>query len=213
MPITTISFDLGGVVVTWDPAKIVANFIKSPRRQAQILEGIFHHPDWAEKDRGLVPEAELEKRFGARTGLTQAEVRRLLDAARESLSLKTDTVAWMDELRGQGFRLFGLSNMPQDHYRYLRERFDFWERFEGLLISSDIAWVKPEPEIFEQFLSRFNLHPLDCIFIDDSQANINAAGELGIRGIRFTDTHQARDSLAVLLAAGNFRSPNKKEEP
>ncbi len=185
-------FDLGGVLVEWKPDQIARGFTADPALQKSILENIFHHPDWVEKDRGSLTAGELEVRFAARTGLPAVEIRRLMAQVRAALELKNSTLAWIQELKQEGFPLYCLSNMPPDHEAYLRERYDFWGLFDGIVTSHRVGLVKPEPEIFRHLLRTYKLDPQTCVFIDDGQANIRVAGEIGIHGVHFTGIEEAR---------------------
>jgi putative hydrolase of the HAD superfamily len=198
MPLPHLIFDLGGVLVAWDPAAIARTFTPDPALQARLLADIFQHPDWAERDRGVTPAAELHVRFAARAGLPPAEMDRLMHIVRGSLTLLPDTAAWLRELHARGHRLFCLSNMPQDHYQSLRAAYDFWDVFEGIVISGAVGLIKPEAAIFTHLLGAFGLDAADCIFIDDVAKNIAAAGRLGMRGIQFTEIAQARAELERL---------------
>jgi putative hydrolase of the HAD superfamily len=192
-------FDLGGVLVEWQPARIARNFSADPALQQSILEGIFRHPDWVEKDRGSLSVPELEKRFSARTQLAPDEIRRLMVQVRASLQLKADTLAWIRELKASGFPLYCLSNMPSDHEAYLRQRYDFWALFDGIVTSNRVGMVKPEPGIFLHLLQAFGLDPQNCVFIDDGPANIEIAQSLGIHGIHFKGAAGARRAFERIL--------------
>jgi len=199
MSIANIIFDLGGVVVEWNPQGIVDGFTNDPKLAGTLLESIFDHPDWAEKDRVSYSVAELVQRFAQRTGLSEDQIEKLMLAVRDSLILMPETLPLMDELRAQGYPLFCLSNMPVEHYQHLTKIYDFWDKFAGIVISGQAKMVKPEPEIYQYLLNTYQLEPSTCIFIDDSPPNIEAAQSLGINGIVFTDVQSCRQELRTML--------------
>ena len=198
-----IIFDLGGVVIEWDPAEIVRSFTPDPSLGESLLRNIFHHPDWVKKDRGSLSAEALVGRFALRTGLSAAEIERLMALVRASLHLKNDTLAWIHELKTEGFPLYCLSNMPSDHEAYLRQRYGFWDLFDGIVTSNRVGLVKPEPEIFRHLLEAHGLDPEKCVFIDDWEANIQVAGTFGIRGIQFRNVPDARRQFEQLLRSNH----------
>lgn len=200
MSIQNIIFDLGGVLIDWDPRGIVQKFSADPVVQEGIVREVFDHSDWADKDRGDLTNAEAKLRFVARTGLSADEIDRLMQILLEMLLLKEPTLRLMDELKEQGYPLYCLSNMPVDHYDYLRQKYDFWDRFEGIVISGAVRMVKPEPRIYEYTLREYQLDPAVTVFIDDSPKNIEVAQTFGIQGIVFSDVEDCRKKLEQLVA-------------
>jgi len=199
LSIQNIIFDLGGVLIEWNPAKVVHRFTTDPKARSILMQEIFKHPDWAEKDRGGILEAEAIARFAQRTGFPETKIKSLMVAVNESLELKEDTFHLLNELFAQGYPLYCLSNLPGEHYAHLRSLYEFWDKFEGIVISGFVKMVKPEPEIYQYILDAYHLEPSTCIFIDDSPRNIEVARLLGINGIVFTDAQSCRQHLNTWL--------------
>jgi putative hydrolase of the HAD superfamily len=195
-----VIFDLGGVVIEWNPERILADYYADPEIRAIMKTALFLHPDWLQLDRGTLSEAELLVRVGGRTGRSAAELAGLLDAVRASLHAKTDTVALLEKLNARGVPLYCLSNMSSDTFQYLSVRYSFWGLFRGIVISGDIKMMKPEPEIFEFLLQRYGLSARDTIFVDDHAPNIEAARTLGIHTVWFKNAGQCEQALEELLA-------------
>jgi putative hydrolase of the HAD superfamily len=78
---------------------------------------------------------------------------------------------------------------------YLEQQYDIWEMFHGVVISSRIKTVKPEIEIYQHLLDKYQLRPAETIFIDDTEENLTAASSLGIQTIRFFDSTQCERAL------------------
>jgi putative hydrolase of the HAD superfamily len=199
MRIENIIFDLGGVLIEWDPEEIIRKFTGDQELGALLLRSVFNHPDWAEKDRGRYANAELIPRFAQRTGLSQTELESLMRTVLDSLVLMPDSLLLMDELISRGYPLYCLSNMPVEHYEHLRAKYNFWGKFNGLVISGLVKMVKPEPKIYQYLLKEFQLPASTCVFIDDSPINIEVAQKVGMMGIVFTDVQSCRQSLNALL--------------
>jgi putative hydrolase of the HAD superfamily len=196
-----VIFDLGGVVIEWNPDRILASYYADPEVRTIMKTALFLHPDWLQLDRGTLNEADLLARAAERTGRPAAELRGLLDAVRESLHAKTETVALLEKLSARGVPLYCLSNMSADIFAYLRERHSFWGVFRGIVISGDIRMVKPEREIFEFLLQRYGLVAAQTVFVDDNAPNIEAARDLGIHPVWFKDARQCELELEEFLAS------------
>jgi putative hydrolase of the HAD superfamily len=197
--VRNVIFDLGGVVLDWNPAAIVARFESVPERQAALRHALFGHADWRMFDRGALTEPELIQRLQVRLGATQAEVDAILDAIRNSLVEKTETLELLRELQGQGTPLYCLSNMPASIYTHLRQRHNFWDAFSGIVISGEIQMMKPEPEVFMHLLDTFGLRAQESVFIDDLPANVESARQVGLHAICFKDAAQCRRELDQIL--------------
>jgi putative hydrolase of the HAD superfamily len=198
--VKNVIFDLGGVVLEWNPDRILAGFYADPEMRAIMKTALFLHPDWLELDRGTLSEADLLARAAGRTGRPAAELNGLFDAIRESLHTKPDTVALLEKLSARKVPLYCLSNISSDMFAYLRARHSFWGASRGIVISGDIRMTKPEAQIFEFLLQRYGLVAAQTAFVDDNAPNIEAARELGIHSVWFKNAQQCELELEKLLA-------------
>jgi putative hydrolase of the HAD superfamily len=198
--VKSVIFDLGGVVIEWNPDRILESYYADPESRAYMKKHLFQHPDWLELDRGTMHETELLQRAGVRTGREAAEVNGLFHAVRESLQVKPETVALLERLHGRGVPLYCLSNISADIFEYLRKRHSFWHVFKGIVISGAIKMIKPEPEIFHHLLGLYRLKAGETAFVDDNAPNIEAAKALGIHTVWFKNAGQCEAELETLLA-------------
>ena len=132
----------------------------------------------------------------ARTGLSCPEIERLLTAVPRFLTPIEATIELIRQLSNTTNELFVLSNMHLASIAYLEQRHKIWDLFDGVVISSRIQMVKPEPQIYEHLLERYKLAPAETIFIDDTEMNLVAAAAKGIQTIRFFDSGQCKQALA-----------------
>lgn len=193
-----IVFDLGGVVFNWQPDAIIRSIFEDTDTQNLVRKKIFDHSDWVELDRGGIGLEQAIDRGAARTGLPAEDIERLLGAVPRFLTPIEETVELIHELSSTRNRLFVLSNMHLASIAYLEQRHTFWDVFDGIVISSRIKMVKPEIQIYEHLLNRYQLKPGDTVFIDDLQENLAAASSIGIQAIRFTNSAKCRRALADL---------------
>ena len=194
-----VVFDIGGVVVEWQPARIAATVFDDADRQQLVTTEVFAHADWISVDRGDLDHAEAIVRTARRTGLRESDLTRLFNAVPPSLKPVPATLELIAEVASE-HRVFALSNMGQVGYDYLKREYDLWSLFEGAVVSCLVNRVKPEPEIFDCLLNRYALKAAETVFIDDTAENIDAARALGIRAIHFQTTTQCRTELAAMLA-------------
>lgn len=189
-----IIFDLGRVVVSWDPVGIVRS-VRGEHGAEQLAERLFNHPDWLEVDRGTLSLHTMARQAQGRTGLSMAENLAILQAVPSSLVPDPAMVALIEELHGAGHPLYALSNMGHASIDWLEQHQSFWRFFSGKVVSARVRMMKPESDIYRYLLVSFDLAPSDCLFIDDSPANVAAAEALGLRGLVFTDPARCRDHL------------------
>jgi putative hydrolase of the HAD superfamily len=198
--VRNVVMDLGGVLLEWNPDHLLTRFEPDPVLRGQLRASIFGH-DWQLFDRGRVTEAELLVRLVRCTGQTRELLVEIVEAVRESLREKPETVALVRALQQRGFDIYCLSNMPGPIYEHLRRRHAFWDVFRGIVVSGEIQLMKPEPEIYRHLLERFGLQPAESVFIDDLQANVDAAKGVGLHAIRFQNASQCQQDFDELLNA------------
>ena len=191
-------FDLGGVVVRWDPDAIVAGVFSDPAMRAKVKRAVFEDADWLELDRGTLGREEAIRRAAQRTGIEEEEIKRLLHAVPPSLALFPDTVDLLYRLKRKGHPLYCLSNMHFASIEYLEQTHTFWDVFEGRVISCRLQLCKPEAGIYEHLLETYGLEAEKTLFIDDVQKNLDAAAKLGIKTLRFENAAQCERELRKL---------------
>lgn len=193
-----IVFDLGGVVVTWEPETIIAKVFSKDDSRQQAHKEIFNHKDWVDLDRGVLDEKDAINRATARTGFSKSIVERLFRQVPISLVLIPETLELIKYLKDKGHRLFVLSNMHKASIKYLEQEYSFWDVFEGRVISCRIKMVKPDAKIYRYLLNRYKLLVEKTIFIDDSATNIQAASKIGITTIQFKNANQCKLELSSM---------------
>lgn len=198
---TAVVFDFGGVLFRWQPERLLGELL--PQRVASAADArhwmaqIFqdYGGDWGDFDRGTVEPAVLVQRIARRTGLTEAEVQRVVDAVPHELQPQPQTVALLRRLHAVGHPLFFLSNMPAPYADHLQATHDFIALFGDGVFSARVHHNKPERAIYDLAAARFGRAPGELVFIDDHEPNIVAARALGWHGIHFVDIEQTTAAL------------------
>ena len=204
-----VVFDLGAVVVAWEPARILqAHFPeRAPTAEAAqaLARAFFHHEDWLAFDCGLRSVDEVVARTASRLGLPASTVHDMVAPLGERLDPIPDSVELLDELRtrrdsGEDIRLFYLSNMPVPYARALERRLPFFQWFDGGVFSGDVKRIKPNSEIYELLAWRHGFDPAQTLFIDDMAPNVEAARALGWHAIHCTTPKVLRAQVARYLS-------------
>ena len=199
-----IVFDFGGVLFTWQPHEFMARLLPeraSTPDAARALVGEFFESfggDWGEFDRGTIAAAPLAGRIAQRTGLSLAEVERVMHAIPQELTPIPGTVALMKRLHEQGHALYFLSNMPAPYADHLDAAHAFIGLFRDGIYSARVGLIKPEPEIFAHALGVFGIEAHDTLFIDDIAHNVAAARRAGWQALQFEHPQQCAAELARL---------------
>lgn len=191
-----VIFDLGNVVVTWDPVAIVRSVIEGPGA-VRLAEQLFAHADWVEVDRGTLTLDEAALRAIERTDVDADIIHAIYRAVAPSLLPLPQSVELLHSLKKQGHQLYALSNMGHVSADYLQQHGVFWPLFNDVIISARVGLVKPELAIYRHMLQQFGLRAEEAVFIDDSLPNVLAARELGLRAIHYLSHAQCLAELLV----------------
>jgi 2-haloacid dehalogenase len=181
-----IVFDLGGVLMDWDPYHLYCEKLGLDRR---VVDRFMKDVDFAgwnkEQDRGrsfAEATAELSARFPEYRELIYAYDEHYLDSLGGSIQ---PVVKILERLKKAGYPLFVLSNWPAEKFKLVRPRYPFFEWFDGIVISGEVGLVKPDRAIFDVLLERTGYPVGECLFIDDHFPNIEVARDLGFQTIQF----------------------------
>jgi 2-haloacid dehalogenase len=194
--LTTLIFDLGGVLIDWNPEYVFREVIPDADRRQFFFDHICTH-DWnVEQDAG--------RRIAVATQLLveqhpewESEIRAYYGRWEEMLGGPiVETVELLREIRDRGtHRLLALTNWSNETFPVALNRYDFLQWFEGIVVSGDEQTRKPFPDIYETLLSRYQVDPAQAVFIDDAIKNVQGAENIGIRGIHFQNAAGLRQTL------------------
>ena len=197
MATKAVVFDLGGVLIDWDPRYLYRKLLADEAAVEEFLATVCT-PEWnAEQDRGrpfAEGVAELVERHPEHAAAIAAYHERWPEMVAGDIP---GTVEVLAELRAAGVPLYALTNWSAETFAITRGRFEFLEWFDGLLVSGEERVTKPDPAIFQLLLDRFGLDPTATVFVDDSEANVAAARRLGFDAIGFTGHEELRRELVA----------------
>lgn len=188
--IDTIIFDLGGVLIDWNPEYVYLDVFNGDREKMKwFFDHICTH-DWNEnQDAGYSLAKATEERvalFPEHEELIRMYYGRWVEMLGEAIF---DTVNILDNLVSKKqHKIVALTNWSHETFPIALERFEFLHWFEGIVVSGEEKTRKPFKEIYETTLNRFNIKAEQSIFIDDNLRNIEAANALGINGVHFKNS-------------------------
>jgi len=195
--VNTIIFDLGGVLIDWNPEYVYLDAFNGDRKKMQWFFDNICTNDWNEnQDAGYPLAKATEERvalFSEYENLIRMFYDRWVDMLGNSI---TETVEVLDKLiKSNNYKILALTNWSHETFPIALNRFDFLHWFEGIVVSGEEQTRKPFPDIYKITLKRYNINAENSIFIDDNLRNIKAAEELGIRGIHFKNAILLQNQL------------------
>ena len=184
-----IIFDLGGVMVDFDPKTYLVDRFCNAEVEEQVSQLTFESEEWKLLDAGLITRSEANLRMLARAKEygRAFEVQGVLDDWMHILRPRRRMQTLVEQLKQHGYCVYYLSNIPEDVLDLLMHR-DFEGLFDGGVASCEVKVNKPDPRIYQALLDKYGLKASECVFIDDNLANVQAAFTLGFVGIRMKES-------------------------
>lgn len=197
--IKAVLFDVGNVIIRWDPRNLYDRLIPDPKRRAFFLETVCPMSWHARHDAG-VTFADNRVRILEQFPEFEAEILAYDTRFEDMLGgLIPETLAVMEELHEHGVPLFALTNMPSEKAAMVFGQSPVFSYFKDIIVSGDEGLIKPDPAIYALTLKRLGLAGDEILFTDDSPANIEAAKAFGLHTHLFEDPKALR---LALVAAG-----------
>lgn len=186
--IKNIIFDLGGVLIDWNPEYVYLDVFNGDRQKMKWFFDNICTMDWNENQDAGYPLAKATQERVAMFPEHEELIRMYYGRWKEMLGEQiTPTVTILKQLvNNDALKVVALTNWSAETWPVAIERFEFLQWFEGIIVSGTEKMRKPFKEIYDLTLSRFDLIAEESIFIDDNVRNIAAANDLGINGLHFT---------------------------
>ena len=195
-------FDFGNVLGRYMPEEMTAAIVSDPNDAAVICPVVFDRLYWDKLDCGTITDDEVKagicSRLPQKYHQSACRIYDLWHTLMPPVPQMRELVA---DIKTQGGRIYLLSNISigfAEQYHEVEWIRDLFSLFDGLVFSGTIGTAKPNRDIFEYILSRYDLRPEESVFIDDSPLNLAACEEVGIRGILFNgDAPKVRETLNI----------------
>ena len=196
-----VIFDIGGVMVDFDPKDFLLERFCNAAVEEKVYRLTFGSETWQKLDAGLCSRYEGSQAMlaAARAEGCAFEVQEVLENWTSILRIRRRMVELVRRLKNHGYCVYYLSNIPEDILPLLMRR-GLDGVFDGGVASCDVHINKPDPRIYQCMLDKYGLTAGECIFIDDSRANVQTAFQLGMNSIQMRDSV---DTLVRSLATCN----------
>lgn len=193
-----VVFDLGGVLLDWNPRHLYRKLFADEAAMEDFLANVCT-PRWNERqDAGRSfadAVAELAPAHPDKLDLINAWHQRFAEMIPGAIE---GTVDILRELKSRRVPVYALSNWSAETFPACRPRFPFLDMLDGIVVSGEEGCMKPDERIFRILLDRYRLAAEETVFVDDNPKNARAAGALGIHGIHFQSPEKLRGELAAL---------------
>lgn len=196
--IRQIIFDMGNVLMTYDPEIPLERFAHSAEERDLIRRELFGGPEWVERDCGNITREEMFRSVAKR--IPAAYHKALGQCVYHwSICMKPveATAGFLREVKRRGYETYVLSNAAEEFHTYFDPVFEPGT-FAGIVLSCEEHVVKPDPKIYQTLLERFGLRAEECLFLDDCVGNVLGAREAGLEAEVF-DLPHAEEFLETLL--------------
>jgi len=192
--IKNIIFDLGNVLLEFNPEVYVKSKI-SEEKVEEIYKCIFKSDEWPMLDRGTISEEEAKMNIINRNVENEELINLVFENWYDILIPIESSVNMLKRLKQNGYKIYYLSNFHLAAFEHVTKKHDFFENFDGGVVSYKEKFLKPEKEIYEMIIDRYDLEPCETIFIDDMKENVDAAVKSGLKGIILKNPKDIKDEL------------------
>lgn len=194
--IQAIIFDFGNVLLEWNPRYVYRRYFPNDEQGMENFFNEIKFMEWnAQQDKGRLFEegiAILSREYPHRAELIKVYHDRWQDSIGGAIA---GSVEILGQLKNKGYRLYGLSNWSAETFPFALSKYDFFHMFDDMVVSGQVGLVKPDPAIYNLLLEKIGKPAMECLFIDDSPANILQARQMGFVTIHFTSPNQLKDAL------------------
>lgn len=198
--IKTIIFDIGGVLIGYNWKEYLMNEFDNNEALVDKLRANIFGEHWIEVDRGVWTEEQLLADFTKNIPELKNEVLEFWNQIGNALWQFDFTKDWIKELKARGYQVLFLSNWSYHLKEQAAKQLDFLPLMDGGVFSCDVKMVKPNHDIYEEIIKKYNLIPSECVFLDDKEANVIAARECGLNAVQVVNHEIAVEGLEKLLA-------------
>ena len=197
--IKNIVFDLGNVLVEFNPHEYLASFGFDSETEKELFD-IIYGERWNSYDRGDYKTiSDLRLALCKKYPKYGNEFHKVLQPDWVKIHrVITDTAEYLGELKLRGYKIYILSNLATESYEFVK-KLDFFQKIDGGVFSTFENACKPEEKLYRVLLERYKLNADECVFLDDKPENIEVAEKLGMKGIVFCDFVKAKNQLEKLL--------------
>lgn len=192
---SVVVFDIGGVLIQWDPRHLYRKLFEDEAAMEHFLATVCTH-DWNfRQDLGRTWDeavAELTARHPDQAERIAAYHLRWEEMVPGPMPGSPEI---LEALKRRGIPLYAITNFSAEKLPLMQRRYDFLNRFDGMVVSAEVGLAKPDPAIYRRLLDDHGLEAADTVFIDDVARNVEAARAVGMHAVQFTSAERLRADL------------------
>lgn len=196
--VKNVVFDIGNVLVQWQPVYITDNSFPEESLPPLILKKIFQSPIWFDLNLGKITELEATKLYSQELDIPADKLIRLLRKNLRSLMPIEGSVELLNDLHKLNIPLYSLTDNSREMVELLKKKYSFFEKFIDVVVSNELGTAKPDERVYRYLLKKHNLIATETVFIDDILQNIDGAKKVGMLGINFKNAEICRKQLKLL---------------
>ena len=197
--IKNIIFDIGNVLSAFRWEGFLADKGFDKEMIDRIGNASVRTEAWYEFDKGVYSDEEVVELFVKNDPEIAAEIHKAFDFVEGMVELYPYTMDWLKSYKDAGFKVYYLSNFSYKAETQCPKSLSFIPMMDGGILSYRVKMTKPDPKIYELLLSNYGLKAEECIFIDDTLRNVEAAEKLGIHGVRFFNQEDAASKVSMII--------------
>lgn len=186
--IRNIVFDIGGVLADFNVKEFLGAKGFDGTMIRRILKASVMTPYWGRFERGELTEEETLKGFASVDPEIEDALFKAFSSVEGMLTIRAYAIPLVKALKEAGYGVYYLSNYSKKAYDECAESLAFMPYMDGGVVSFRVGRTKPDPEMYLSFLKTYGLRAEECVFIDDTAENVDAARKLGFSGIVYTDS-------------------------
>ncbi len=197
--IKNIVFDIGNVLAGFAWQEFYLSFGFSKDIYEKLTKATIKSAFWNELDRGVLNDDELLEGFIRNDPSIEKEIREVFQSVEKMITRYDYAIPWVKELKDRGYGIYVISNFSHKAYIECADALDFLKETDGAILSFQEKLIKPMPEIYRLLTKRYGLKAQECVFIDDTAKNVDAAVKEGMKGIVFHTLEQVKTELEEML--------------
>ena len=196
--IKTIIFDIGNVLAHFRWEDYINDAGYTDDMKEKVSKATVLSPRWDELDRGARDEKDIIAECVSAEPEAEKEILQLFNDSSQLVKEYAYSSKLLRTLKDNGYKVYLLSNYPRFSFKYAKENFGFFNYIDGMVVSYMVKTIKPEPEIYQILIDKYNINPEETVFLDDHIVNIDGAKPFGLNTILVESYDQMISELTKL---------------
>ena len=185
-----IIFDIGTVLMSFQPKEYYRPFFPDEKHCMILCQKVFGHLIWENYDQGVFLLADVRKAYAQEYPEDVEDIERMLKDWMDLMKPMKESIAFLKEMKAEGYGIYLFSNISKDSADYLKEQQDFFSFADGAVLSYEEQRIKPDPILYHILFTRYGLQPEECLYLDDNEKNIIQGRLLGMQTVLMKDAQE-----------------------